>query len=103
MTPLYITVTPDAHAITTGTDLDSVTLNPDPIAKVIGVVATRILIEVTPDHSTDLHVATSHMRKAPAPCFGVLFRSKHDNLSENFHPGAVQFNGAYNWPPPPDL
>ena len=28
--PLDITATPDAHTMTTGTDLDSVTLDPDP-------------------------------------------------------------------------
>ena len=38
-----------------------------------------------------------------APVFGELFRSKHDKLMEYFHMGAIQVNGAYNWPSPPDL
>ena len=59
--------TPDAHAMTTGTDLDSVTLNPNPVTTAIGVVATRTLIEVAPDHSTDLPITTSHMTEAPVP------------------------------------
>ena len=63
--PLDATATPDVHTMTTGTDLDSVALDPDPITTAIGVVATRILIEVTPDHSTDLPIATSHMTEAP--------------------------------------
>ena len=47
------------------TDLDSVALDLDPITTAIGVVATMTLIEVAPDHSTDLPVATSHMIEAP--------------------------------------
>ena len=55
--PLDVTVTPDVHAMTAGTDLDSVTPNPTPITTAIGVVAVRTLAEVTPDHSTDLPIA----------------------------------------------
>ena len=51
--------------MTTGTDLDSVTLDPDPVTTAIGVVATKTLIEVTPDHSTDLPIITSHVTEAP--------------------------------------
>ena len=65
--PLVVTATPDAHAMTTGTDLDSVALNPNPVTTGIGVVATRTLIEVAPDHSMDLPIATSHMTEAPVP------------------------------------
>ena len=65
--PLDVTATPDAHAMTTGTDLDSVALDPDPVTTAIGVVAARILIEVAPDHSTDLPIATSHVTEAPVP------------------------------------
>ena len=53
--------------MTTGTDLDSVTLDLDPITTAIGVVAARTLVEVAPDHSTDLPVATSHVTEAPVP------------------------------------
>ena len=49
--PLDIPVTPDAHAMITGTDLDSVIPNLAPVTTDTGVVATRTLIEVTPDHS----------------------------------------------------
>ena len=51
--------------MTTGTDLDSVALNPGPVTTAIGVVATMTLIEVTPDHTTDLPVETSHVIEAP--------------------------------------
>ena len=65
--PLDVTATPDAHAMNTGTDLDSVALNVDPITTAIGVVAAMTLIEVAPDHSTDLPIATSHVIEAPVP------------------------------------
>ena len=65
--PLDVTVTPDTHAMTTGTDLDSVALDPDPVTTTIGVVATRTLVEVAPDHSTDLPITTSHVTGALVP------------------------------------
>ena len=55
----------------TGTDLDSVALDPDPTTTAIGVVATMTLIEVTTDHSTDLPITTSHMIEAPVPTAAV--------------------------------
>ena len=70
--PLDITATPDAHAVHTGTDLDSVTLDPNPITTAIGVVAATTLIEVDPDHSTDLPIATSHMIEAPVPTTTIV-------------------------------
>ena len=69
--PLDITATPDAHAMNTGTDLDSVALDLDPVATAIGVVATMTLVEVAPDYSTDLPIATSHMIEAPVPTAGI--------------------------------
>ena len=69
--PLDITATPDAHAMNTGTDLDSVTLDLDPVTTAIGVVAAMTLIEVTPDHSADLPIATSHMIEAPVPTTAI--------------------------------
>ena len=69
--PLDITATPDAHAMNTGTDLDSVTLNLNPVTTAIGVVATMTLIEVTPDHSTDLPITTSLMIEAPVPTAAI--------------------------------
>ena len=70
--PLDITVTPDTHAMTTETDLDSVTLDPNPITTAIGVVATTTLTEVTPDHSTDLPIATSHVTGALVPTTAIM-------------------------------
>ena len=64
---LDATATPDAHAMTTGTDLDSVTLNPDPVTPAIGVVATRTLIDIAPDYSTDLPITTSHVTEVLVP------------------------------------
>ena len=79
--PLDATATPDAHAMTTGTDLDSVTLDPDPITTDIGVVAARTLIEVIPDHSTDLPIPTSHMTKVLVPTAATM-----THLTTDLHP-----------------
>ena len=65
--PLDVTVTPDAHAMIAGTDLDSVAPDLTPITTAIGVVAARTLTEVAPDHSTDLPIAASHMTGALVP------------------------------------
>ena len=67
-----ITATPDAHAMNTGTDLDSVALDPDPKTTTIGVVATLTLIGVDPDHSTDLPIATSHVIEAPVSTATIM-------------------------------
>ena len=85
--PLDTPATPDVHAMTTGTDLDSVALNPNPVTTAIGVVATRTLIEVTPDHSTDLPITTSHMTEAPVPTAAIMIHptrpSSHRNTSRD--------------------
>ena len=65
--PLYVTVTPDAHTMTAGTDLDSVAPNLTTVNTAIGVVAARTLTEVAPDHSTDLPIAASHVTGALVP------------------------------------
>ena len=70
--PLDVTATPDAHAMNTGTDLDSVSLDLDPVTTAIGVVAVMTLIEVAPDHSTDLPIATSHMIETPVPTAAIM-------------------------------
>ena len=70
--PLDAPATPDIHATTTGTDLDSVTPNPDPVTTAIGVAAARTPIEVTSGHSTDLPTATSHMTEAPVPTAAIV-------------------------------
>ena len=54
------------------------TLDLDPITTVIGVVVTRTLIEVNPDHSTDLPVATSHMTEAPVPTTAIAIHPTTD-------------------------
>ena len=76
--PLDITAPPDTHAMNTGTDLDSVTLNLNPVTTAIGVVVARTLIEVTPDHSTDLPVATSHVTEAPVPTTAIMIHPTAD-------------------------
>ena len=67
--------------MTTGTDLDSVTLNPDPVTTAIGIVAARTLIEVTPDHSTDLPIATSHVTEVLVPTTATA-----THLTTDLHP-----------------
>ena len=84
--PLDAPAIPDVHTTTTGTDLDSVALNPNPITTAIGVVAVMTLIEVTPDHSTDLPTTTSHMTEAPVPTTTIVIHpttrpSSHRNTS----------------------
>ena len=64
--------------MTTGTGLESGTPDPNPITTAIGVVATSTLIEVTPDHSTDLPVTTSHMTEAPVPTTAVVIHLTAD-------------------------
>ena len=64
--------------MTTGTDLDSVALNPNPITTAIGVVAAKTLIEVTPDHFTDLPIVTSHMTEAPVPTAAIVIHPTTD-------------------------
>ena len=76
--PLDAPATPDVHAITTGIDLDSVTLNPDPVTTAIGVAAAMTLIEVIPDHSTDLPIETSHMTEAPVPTTTIVIHPTTD-------------------------
>ena len=70
--PLDITVTPDTPTITSETDPDSVTLNPNPVTTAIEVVATRTPAEVTPDHSTDLPTTTFHVTEAPVPTATIM-------------------------------
>ena len=70
--PLDITVTPDAHVMIAGTGLDSVAPNLAPITTAIGVVAARTLAEVTPDHSTDLPIAASHVTGALVPTTAIV-------------------------------
>ena len=65
--PLDATVSQDTHIVITGTDLDSVIPDLAPATTAIEVVATRTPIEVTPDHSTDLPIAVSHITGALVP------------------------------------
>ena len=55
-----------------GTDLDSVALNPDLVTTAIEVIATMTLLEVNPDHSTDLPIAVSYMIEAPVPTATIV-------------------------------
>ena len=62
----------------TGTDLDLVALDLDPVITVIGAVSTMTPIEVTPDHFTDLPIATSHVTEAPVPTTAVVIHPTTD-------------------------
>ena len=84
--PLDITATPDAHAMNTGIDLDSATLNPNLIATAIEVIVTTTLIEVYPDHSTDLPVKISHMIEAPVPTTTIATHPSIDLLLTGIPP-----------------
>ena len=62
----------------TGTDLDSVTLDLDPVTTAIEVVAAMTLIEVAPGHFTDPPIATSHMTEAPVPTTTIMIHPTAD-------------------------
>ena len=62
----------------TGTDLDSVALDLDPLTTTIGAVAAMTLIEVAPGHFTDLPIATSHMTEAPVPTAATVIHPTTD-------------------------
>ena len=47
-------------------DLDSVTLDPEPMTTAIGAAATMTHVGVSQDHSTGLLATTSHVIEAPA-------------------------------------
>ena len=95
--------------MTTGTDLDSVTLNPDPITTAIRVVATKTLIEVAPDHSTDLPIITSHVTEAPVPTAAIAIHPTTDphltgtlpemTADPNIGPGDIITNWTENLHP----
>ena len=81
--PLDITATPDAHAMTTETDLDSATLDLTPATTAIEVIATMTLAEVTPDHSTDLPTAASHVTGALVPTAPLPHDTPHHRPSSH--------------------
>ena len=56
----------------TETDLDSVTLDPDPVTTAIGATATTTHIGVDQGHSTGLPATISHMIEAPAPTTTIM-------------------------------
>ena len=62
----------------TGTDLDLVTLDLNPVITAIGAVATMTLIEAAPDHFTDLPIATSHVTEAPVPTTTIVIHPTTD-------------------------
>ena len=114
--PLDVTATPDAHAMTTGTDLDSVTPNLDPVTTAIGVVATRTFVEVAPDHSTDLphcnfscdRSSSSYHRHCDTPHCRPLSqrntsrddsRSRHRSRKQHYNPdqGSSSTSRAPSW------
>ena len=70
--PLGDPVTPDVHAMTTGTGLDSVALNPNLITTDIGVIACMNTTGTVPDPSIDLPVT--------APC--IIGASVHTTTAE---------------------
>ena len=76
--PQDITTTIDAHAMNTGTDLNSVALDLNPVTTAIGVVVTMILIEVAPGHFTDLPIITSHATEAPVPTNTIVIHPTAD-------------------------
>ena len=87
-----------------GTDLDSVTLDPNPITTAIGVVAAMTLVGVDPDHSTDLPIATSHVIEAPVPTAAIMTHPTADLPLTGIPPEMTADldidleNNTTNWP-----
>ena len=76
--PLDAPVTPDIHAMTTGTDLDSVAPDPDPVTTAIGVATAKTPVEVAPGYFTDLPTVTSYMTEAPVPTTAFMIHLTTD-------------------------
>ena len=64
--PLGNPVTPDIHAMTTGTGLDSAALDPDLITMDTGVTADMNTAGTAPGHSIGLPATAHHIIGAPA-------------------------------------
>ena len=62
----------------TGTDLDSVALDLDPVTTTIGAVAAMTLVEVALGHFTNLLIATSHVTEAPVPTAAIVIHPTAD-------------------------
>ena len=62
--PLGIIATPDIPAMITKIDTGSVIPNPAHITMDIGEAAIMTPTRATPDHSTDLHIVTTHATEA---------------------------------------
>ena len=77
--PPDTTVTQVTHGMNTE-DLDTVTLDPNPMITATGVAATVIPVGVNPDHSIGLHTAISHKIEAPVPITTVMTHHTTDNL-----------------------
>ena len=64
--PLGVQITPDIHAMTTGTGLDSVALNPNLVTMDTGVTADMNTTGTAPGHSIGLPTTAHHIIGAPA-------------------------------------
>ena len=73
-----IIVTPGTHVMNTEIDLDSVTLDPEPVTTAIEAAAATTHVEVNQDHSTGLLAATSHVIEAPALTATVVIHPTAD-------------------------
>ena len=75
--PLDAPATPDFHAMTTGTDLDSVTLDPDPVT-----TATSSCHDPHRSCSRSFHrsshAETSHITEAPVPTAAIMIHLTTD-------------------------
>ena len=60
-------------------DLDTVALDPDPAITATEAAATMIPIGVNPDHSIDLHAATSQETEASVPITPIVIHHTADN------------------------
>ena len=70
--PPDITATPPVHVMNTETDLDSVTLDPNPMTTAIGATAATTHVEANQGYFTGLPDAISHVTEAPAPTTAVV-------------------------------
>ena len=91
----------------TETDLDSVTLDPDPMTTAIGATATMTLTGVNLGHSTGLPSAIFHMIEAPAPTATIMTHPTADIPLTGIPPEMTAdlaidpVNTTTNWPKDP--
>ena len=98
---------PTVCVMNTETDLDSVTLDPDPMTTAIGATAATTHIGANQGHFTGLPDAISHVTEAPAPTTAIMTHPTADIPIAGIPPEMTADltidleNTTTNWPEDP--